>query len=80
MQHKLSFALQELRKDGFDLAEARYKELKPVLDEVILPPLYPRVYIGVCQKIYSSVHIYSLHDVFFFCVRSVGYIRGGAES
>lgn len=27
-------ALQELRKDGFDLAEARYRELKPILDEV----------------------------------------------
>lgn len=27
---------QELRKDGFDLAEARYKELKPILDEVCL--------------------------------------------
>ena len=27
--------LQELRKDGFDLAEARYRELKPILDEVI---------------------------------------------
>ena len=26
---------QELRKDGFDLAEARYRELKPILDEVI---------------------------------------------
>lgn len=25
---------QELRKDGFDLAETRYKELKPILDEV----------------------------------------------
>lgn len=25
---------QELRKDGFDLAEARYRELKPILDEV----------------------------------------------
>lgn len=28
------FEHQELRKDGFDLAEARYKELKPILDEV----------------------------------------------
>lgn len=27
-------ALQELRKDGFDLAKTRYKELKPILDEV----------------------------------------------
>lgn len=26
--------MQELRKDGFDLAESRYKELKPILDEV----------------------------------------------
>ncbi|CAM8929605.1 unnamed protein product [Rhodiola kirilowii] len=25
---------KELRKDGFDLAEARYKELKPILDEL----------------------------------------------
>ncbi|KAL3677539.1 hypothetical protein R1sor_027487 [Riccia sorocarpa] len=25
---------QELRKDKFDLAESRYKELKPVLDEL----------------------------------------------
>ncbi|KAK1293785.1 hypothetical protein QJS10_CPA16g00285 [Acorus calamus] len=25
---------KELRKDGFDLAEVRYKELKPILDEV----------------------------------------------
>ncbi|KAI3783324.1 hypothetical protein L1987_42402 [Smallanthus sonchifolius] len=24
----------ELRKDGFDLAESRYKELKPILDEI----------------------------------------------
>ncbi|XP_076939472.1 uncharacterized protein LOC143608264, partial [Bidens hawaiensis] len=24
---------KELRKDGFDLAESRYKELKPILDE-----------------------------------------------
>ncbi|EHA8586412.1 putative protein WVD2-like 7 [Cocos nucifera] len=31
-----SFATKELRKDGFDLAEARYKELKPILDEVNL--------------------------------------------
>ncbi|KAF8703506.1 hypothetical protein HU200_032314 [Digitaria exilis] len=29
----LSF-LHELRKDGFDLAETRYKELKPILDEL----------------------------------------------
>lgn len=28
--------MQELRKDGFDLAESRYRELKPILDEVIL--------------------------------------------
>lgn len=28
--------LQELRKDGFDLAETRYRELKPILDEVNL--------------------------------------------
>lgn len=28
--------LQELRKDGFDLAVIRYRELKPILDEVIL--------------------------------------------
>ncbi|XP_057437616.1 uncharacterized protein LOC130729794 [Lotus japonicus] len=27
---------KELRKDGFDLAEARYKELKPILDELAL--------------------------------------------
>ncbi|KAL2346997.1 hypothetical protein Fmac_000997 [Flemingia macrophylla] len=27
---------KELRKDGFDLAEARYRELKPVLDELAL--------------------------------------------
>ncbi|KAH1246114.1 Kelch domain-containing protein 4 [Glycine max] len=26
----------ELRKDGFDLAEARYRELKPILDELAL--------------------------------------------
>jgi hypothetical protein len=25
---------KELRKDGFDLAEGRYRELRPVLDEV----------------------------------------------
>lgn len=29
-----SLTFQELRKDGFDLADARYKELKPLLDEV----------------------------------------------
>ena len=34
-RHKIVLALQELRKDGFDLAEARYRELKPILDEVI---------------------------------------------
>lgn len=28
--------MQELRKDGFDLAETRYKELKPILDEVLV--------------------------------------------
>lgn len=28
--------IQELRKDGFDLAESRYRELKPLLDEVCL--------------------------------------------
>ena len=33
--HNIVLALQELRKDGFDLAESRYKELKPILDEVI---------------------------------------------
>ncbi|KAM7276734.1 hypothetical protein ACFE04_018600 [Oxalis oulophora] len=27
---------KELRKDGFDLAEARYKELKPILDELAI--------------------------------------------
>ncbi|MQL88385.1 hypothetical protein Taro_020943 [Colocasia esculenta] len=27
---------KELRKDGFDLAEARFKELKPVLDELAI--------------------------------------------
>ncbi|XP_057729654.1 uncharacterized protein LOC130945020 [Arachis stenosperma] len=27
---------KELRKDGFDLAEARYRELKPILDELAL--------------------------------------------
>ncbi|XP_020203822.1 kelch domain-containing protein 4 isoform X2 [Cajanus cajan] len=27
---------KELRKDGFDLAEARYRELKPILDELSL--------------------------------------------
>uniref|UniRef100_A0A7N0RII9 DUF4110 domain-containing protein n=1 Tax=Kalanchoe fedtschenkoi TaxID=63787 RepID=A0A7N0RII9_KALFE len=27
---------KELRKDGFDLAEARYKELKPILDELVV--------------------------------------------
>lgn len=27
---------KELRKDGFDLAESRYKELKPVLDELAI--------------------------------------------
>lgn len=32
--------LQELRKDGFDLAEARYRELKPILDEVKLFPFF----------------------------------------
>ena len=26
---------KELRKDGFDLADGRYRELKPILDEVI---------------------------------------------
>lgn len=25
---------KELRKDGFDLADGRYRELRPVLDEV----------------------------------------------
>ncbi|XBI56715.1 hypothetical protein VPH35_038252 [Triticum aestivum] len=25
---------KELRKDGFDLAETRFKELKPILDEL----------------------------------------------
>ena len=25
---------KELRKDGFDLADGRYRELKPILDEV----------------------------------------------
>lgn len=30
----MGLAFQELRKDGFDLAEARYRELKPILDEV----------------------------------------------
>lgn len=29
------FLLQELRRDGFDLALVRYRELKPILDEVI---------------------------------------------
>ncbi|WVZ18444.1 hypothetical protein V8G54_005766 [Vigna mungo] len=28
--------IRELRKDGFDLAEARYRELKPILDELAL--------------------------------------------
>ncbi|KAJ0082413.1 hypothetical protein Patl1_10966 [Pistacia atlantica] len=28
--------LQELRKDGFDLAESRYRELKPILDELAI--------------------------------------------
>ncbi|KAJ1271594.1 hypothetical protein BS78_06G139300 [Paspalum vaginatum] len=27
---------KELRKDGFDLAESRYKELKPILDELVV--------------------------------------------
>lgn len=27
---------KELRKDGFDLAEARYRELKPLLDELAI--------------------------------------------
>ncbi|KAI3896266.1 hypothetical protein MKX03_032764 [Papaver bracteatum] len=27
---------KELRKDGFDLAESRYKELKPILDELAI--------------------------------------------
>lgn len=27
---------KELRKDGFDLAEARYQELKPILDELAI--------------------------------------------
>ncbi|KAM1736989.1 hypothetical protein FF1_015260 [Malus domestica] len=27
---------KELRKDGFDLAEARYRELKPILDELAI--------------------------------------------
>lgn len=31
-------AQQELRKDGFDFAESRYKELKPILDEVTPGP------------------------------------------
>lgn len=34
-------ATQELRKDGFDLAVSRYKELKPILDEVKLFLLNP---------------------------------------
>lgn len=34
---------KELRKDGFDLAESRYKELRPVLDEVILVLCIPIV-------------------------------------
>lgn len=33
--HIVLLALQELRKDGFDLAVVRYRELKPILDEVI---------------------------------------------
>ncbi|KAJ9678018.1 hypothetical protein PVL29_022795 [Vitis rotundifolia] len=32
----VSLELQELRKDGFDLAEARYRELKPILDELAI--------------------------------------------
>lgn len=32
--HDVCFGMQELRKDGFDLAESRYRELKPILDEV----------------------------------------------
>ena len=44
----VSLELQELRKDGFDLAEARYRELKPILDEVILLICFPRC-VWCCQ-------------------------------
>jgi hypothetical protein len=41
------FFCKELRKDGFDLAEGRYRELKPVLDEVIIAiNVNPNIKIG----------------------------------
>lgn len=73
-------ASQELRKDGFDLAEARYKELKPILDEVILY----RAFYGDAYniEILSRVVLISI-SLTIFCslaFTAVGCIGGGAES
>lgn len=71
-------ASQELRKDGFDLAEARYTELKPILDEV-------GPWFCVSEFIQGSSrkgHKYTLNlfpNLRYSVYAVAGYIRGRAE-
>ena len=44
---------KELRKDGFDLADGRYRELKPILDEVItVINVVHRLESGIATKLF----------------------------
>lgn len=52
---------QELRKDGFDLAETRFKELKPILDEVFFSSCYSLLLEGNFQYYLWSIFYMKLY-------------------
>lgn len=76
--------LQELRKDGFDLAEARFRELKPILDEVILhfnmnSIMVLKPCIDISHKKTGIIKNGSCLYMFSSCI-AVGCTRSRAES